>query len=56
MKILSLIYIVAMVWIVSEIWRHPTHSDGAKALWTGVVIVFPFVGSLLWFAAGKRLG
>jgi Phospholipase_D-nuclease N-terminal len=43
------------LWVlaVRSILRRESITPVERAIWVAVVIVFPFVGSLVWFAYGR---
>jgi phospholipase D-like protein len=38
----------------SSIWHSPVHSRKAKGLWTGIVVLLPFLGALGWVVLGRE--
>jgi len=44
------LFIAALV----SILRTPRLSGGGKLLWIVIVLVFPLLGSIVWFAFGRR--
>lgn len=39
---------------LASVWRSRRHSRKAKALWTGVVCLLPFLGALAWFGLARE--
>lgn len=44
------LFIYALVGITT----HPTASGTMKAVWILIILLFPFVGPILWFLIGKN--
>lgn len=55
--IIMLIVMAAVItlWIaaVVSIARHPDASPTAKVIWIVVVVIFPLLGSAIWFVTGR---
>lgn len=51
--VIGLIVLFADVWAIMQIVGSPT-TTGRKAIWTVLILVFPVLGLLIWFAAGPR--
>lgn len=43
-------YLAITIAALVSIWRHGRADTGQKATWTVVVVVFPFIGALVWAA------
>ena len=43
------LWIAAIVSIV----KHPDASQTAKVVWIVIVVIFPLLGSLIWFVTGR---
>lgn len=37
-----------------SVWRSRRHSRKAKALWTGVICLLPFLGALAWSVLARE--
>lgn len=48
----SLAILVLMIFALNETWNS-NYSPVTKVLWTLAIILFPVVGSLIWFFVGK---
>ena len=56
-----IILIVVVVAVMLPLWiaaivsivKHPDASQTAKVVWIVIVIIFPLLGSLIWFATGR---
>lgn len=52
--VIPLAALILFISAIVSIAKHPTASGTEKVLWLIVALVFPFVGSILWFAIGKN--
>ena len=52
--LLTLVILVLWIAAIVSIVKHPHASTTAKVVWILVVLVFPFLGSLIWFVTGRR--
>lgn len=41
-------YVAAMIAALISIWRSSETGTGVKAYWTGIVVLLPYVGPLMW--------
>lgn len=39
---------------VVSIFKHPTASGTMRAVWILIILLFPIIGPILWFAIGKN--
>lgn len=51
--IFSLILLVLVIWAIIKIVNSKA-GTGAKVLWILLVLVFPFIGLIIWFFAGPK--
>jgi hypothetical protein len=51
----GLLLLIADIWAIVNI-AQSLASTGRKVLWIVIVLVFPFLGWLLWLLAGPRTG
>jgi hypothetical protein len=51
--IFSLILLVLVIWAIVKIVNSKA-GTGAKVLWILLVLVFPFIGLIIWFFAGPK--
>ena len=42
---------VTIIWAFIDNFRRKDHHGGAKALWALVIIIFPFLGTLIYLIA-----
>lgn len=54
--VLGLLWIVLVVVALLQIARSSELSTPMKVLWVVIVFFFPLVGTLAWFALGRRIG
>ncbi|MCS7475902.1 PLD nuclease N-terminal domain-containing protein [Umezawaea endophytica] len=52
--VLSVAAFVLWVAAIVSVARDPRLTGGGKLLWIAVVLGFPFLGSIGWFAGGRR--
>jgi Phospholipase_D-nuclease N-terminal len=52
-KLLSLLWLIFLVILTTNIWNHPTLSQISKIIWIGVLFLLPGVGALLWLLIGR---
>lgn len=54
------ICLVVMVWIflliktVTEISSYPYRMRGRKLVWTNIVVIFPFLGLIMYYLYGRQ--
>jgi hypothetical protein len=53
--LIGLLILIADIWAIVNV-AQSLASTGRKVLWIVIVIVFPFLGWLLWLLAGPRTG
>jgi len=51
--LLGLLVLIADVWAILNIVQS-NESNGSKALWVVLVLVFPVVGFIIWYFAGPK--
>ena len=51
--IVGLLILAADIWAILNVFQSGA-SNGAKVLWTLVIIVLPLLGLALWFFLGPR--
>ena len=51
--ILGLLVLAADIWAILNVFQSGA-SNGAKVVWTLVIIVLPVLGLVLWFFLGPR--
>jgi hypothetical protein len=49
----GLIILIFDVWAILKVFQSSA-SNGAKVLWTVLILVLPILGLLLWFIAGPK--
>ena len=49
----ALLVLVADIWAILNIFQS-SESNGSKALWIALVIVFPVIGFIVWYVAGPK--
>lgn len=49
----SVAYIVVTIAALTSIWHSPLHGRSAKAVWTAMVTLLPFIGAVAWAALGR---
>ncbi|MFB7890982.1 PLDc N-terminal domain-containing protein [Microbacterium sp. NPDC056044] len=54
MIILSAIWLIPFIITVVSIARNRVASGTAKAVWVLIVLLFPWLGLILWFAIGRK--
>jgi hypothetical protein len=47
--IIVVFFLVLWARAVIDAWRRPDLSGGAKAAWTIIMLIFPFIGLLLYY-------
>lgn len=52
--ILAVVWIIPFLVAVVSIARNRVASGTAKAVWVLIVLLFPWLGLILWFAIGRR--
>ena len=52
--ILSAIWLIPFIITVVSIARNRVASGTAKAVWVLIVLLFPWLGLILWFAIGRK--
>lgn len=52
--VVALLYAAAIAFAIVQIVRTPTLSHAEKWAWCLVLVVFPFIGSIVWFLAGPH--
>jgi hypothetical protein len=53
-RIWALLILVIVVLAVMDVWRRE-YSLEKRLLWTVVIVVFPVVGALAWYAVSRRI-
>ena len=50
------IVVVALLWVLAlvQVAKTTTLDPTAKALWVLIVLVFPVLGAIVWFAIGAK--
>ena len=51
--LITLLILVLWIAAIVSIAKHPDASSTAKVVWIIIVVVFPFLGSLVWFVTGR---
>jgi len=51
----GLLLLIADVWAIVNIFQSSASSE-RKVIWTVIVILFPFIGFILWLLLGPRTG
>jgi hypothetical protein len=51
----GLLLLIADVWAIVNIFQSSASSE-RKVIWTVIVILFPFIGFVLWLLLGPRTG
>jgi hypothetical protein len=51
----GLLILIADVWAIINV-AQSIGTTGRKVLWIVIILVFPFLGWLLWLLAGPRTG
>lgn len=51
--LLGLIWLVLVIWAIIKVANSPAGA-GAKALWIVILLVFPFIGLIIWFFLGPK--
>lgn len=49
----GLIILIFDVWAILKVFQSGA-SNGAKVLWTVLILVLPILGLLIWFLAGPK--
>ncbi|HXV35865.1 MAG TPA: PLD nuclease N-terminal domain-containing protein [Myxococcota bacterium] len=49
----ALLVLIADIWAILNIFQS-SESNGSKALWIALVIVFPVIGFIVWYVAGPK--
>ena len=49
----SVAYVVVTIGALTSIWHSRLHGRSAKAVWTALVMVMPFVGAVAWAILGR---
>jgi hypothetical protein len=52
--ILSIVFLIPFALAAVSIARSRTASGSEKAVWVLVILLFPLLGPILWFAIGRR--
>jgi len=52
--VLFVVPLVLFICAMVSIGRHQQASGGEKVMWVLASLFFPFLGSILWFAIGKK--
>lgn len=52
-SILGFLALVADIWAIWNVMQSRA-STGAKVLWVAVILIFPYLGFVIWFFAGPR--
>lgn len=53
--VMGLLVLAADIWAMLNIFQSSARN-GAKVLWAVLVLAFPVLGVILWFAVGPRQG
>lgn len=51
--LLGLLLLVANVWAILKIFQSAA-GNGAKVIWTVIILLLPVLGFIIWFFAGPR--
>lgn len=51
--VFGLIILIFDVWAILKVFQSGA-SNGAKILWTVLILVLPILGLLIWFLAGPK--
>ena len=49
--IIGLLIIIADIWAIIKVFQSDTSTIG-KLVWTLIILVFPFLGLIVWYFAG----
>ena len=49
----SAAYVVVTIGALTSIWHSRLHGRSAKAVWTAMVMLLPFIGAVAWAALGR---
>ena len=49
----SVAYVVVTIAALTSIWHSRLHGRSAKAVWTAMVTLLPFIGAVAWAALGR---
>jgi hypothetical protein len=49
--IIGLLIVIADIWAIIKVFQSDS-SMIAKILWTLVILIFPFIGLVIWYFAG----
>lgn len=52
--VLSVFWFVLTLGVLVRIWRNHSDSGVNKVLWTLGILLFPFLGPVVWLFYGKR--
>lgn len=48
-SVLSVVAVILAIAALFSVFKNPDFTGGAKAMWTLAILVFPIVGSLVYF-------
>lgn len=51
-SLLSVVWLVVVIYSLYRLWTSSS-SDGAKIVWTLVILLFPILGTILWLLLGN---
>ncbi|MCC2335117.1 PLDc N-terminal domain-containing protein [Cellulomonas wangsupingiae] len=46
--VIVVVYLAAMIAALTSVWRSSETGTGWKVYWTGIVVLLPYLGPLLW--------
>jgi len=50
----ALLWILALAFAITQVWRHPDLNDDERVIWTVAVLLFPLAGAIVWFVLGAH--
>lgn len=51
--LLGLIWLILVIWAIIKVANSPA-GGGAKVLWILILLLFPFIGLIIWFFLGPK--
>ena len=53
-RIISIVVLIIVVWTIYSIWNNNRLTNNKKIVWTIVCILFPLLGSLLYYLMADK--
>ncbi|HMP99264.1 MAG TPA: PLDc N-terminal domain-containing protein [Cyclobacteriaceae bacterium] len=53
-RIISILIIIVVAWTIYSIWENKNLPSNKKVVWTIVCILFPLLGSLLYYLLAEK--